>query len=70
MITHDETLFTKKFYIEHAIDFKNIERQRGDQLENMIPTLMIYSANFCWILLKVGTCGFFELLDYESDVRF
>jgi len=32
MIAHDETLITKKFYIEHAIGFRNIERQRGHQL--------------------------------------
>jgi len=29
MIAYDETLITKKFYVEHAIDFKNIERQRN-----------------------------------------
>jgi len=23
---HDETLITKKFYVEHAIGFRNIER--------------------------------------------
>jgi len=29
MIAHDETLITKKFYIEHAIGFRNIERQKS-----------------------------------------
>jgi len=32
MIAHDKTLITIKFYVEHAIDFRNIERQTDHQL--------------------------------------
>jgi len=32
MIAHDETLITKKFFVEYAIGFRNIEHQRGHQL--------------------------------------
>jgi len=39
MIAHDETLITKKFYVEHAIGFRNIERQKDYQL------LMKYDTN-------------------------
>jgi len=27
-MAHDKTLITKKLYVEHAIGFRNIERQR------------------------------------------
>jgi len=39
MIVHDEILITKKFYVEHAISFKNIERQKDHEL------LRKYNAN-------------------------
>jgi len=29
MIAHDETLITKKFYVEHAIVFRDIKSKRS-----------------------------------------
>jgi len=46
MIPHEETLITKKlkFYVEHAIGFRNIERQRDHQLLRKYDTNNAYIA--------------------------